>query len=205
LIRSYAVLEFPVENSDVYLINLLAPSPIAVKEGDNSAVKLNEKEFDLKIQVISSLESKKYTIRISVLEPSDGLILRESELFEAPQDGYVAEATIPIQFHSVAKAVWLYTKTRQPPVYGRTEIKLSATEKRLNIWLHGEVNPYGDRSLDLEPMLSEAPRVYTDLDQDVKNLFRNHTRPVKPDLRALVEEDKRRRTKSLSRPATQEN
>ena len=38
LITSRAVLEFPVEKSDAYLINLLASTPISVKAGDDSAV-----------------------------------------------------------------------------------------------------------------------------------------------------------------------
>jgi hypothetical protein len=172
----------------------LAPQPSS---------RLKDYHVDLKYSAVFLEREKAYRVRFEVMDDSGGVQTRKVELFEAPEAGYKPEVSIlaPTD-QGDPQPVYLYLKSRNPALYSRLDLTFFVQPDRLHVEMSILVNPYGERSLEMDPEVSKVPELHTELRRQTERVFRQGKRPVKPDLSRLIREarEKKRAASAPSAP-----
>lgn len=176
-----------------------------VKEKDfaNPTFNGNPLVVDLKAKGTLNPKTGVWTMTLAVGDPTGGIIVSDRLLYEAPAEGYqpnyiLSPESFQKEFKSCVnarglddegykvKGVYLYVRSRNPPLYTRIRINSFSFNKN-EIILGGDgfvTNPYGDRNLEEATDLPNG--VITQLENEVRRAFEHGQRPQKPDLQKLV-------------------
>lgn len=139
---------------------------------------------DINVNVESNTNSALWRITIFPGNANGGIQVSDKLLYEAPEQGYLAESHISWTNLGRVKTQYLYLKSRDPAIYTRVEIDyVNAGNDAFLLDGKSVTNPYGDRNL--EPAVGLPYEVTKRLTDEVKDAFRQNTRPVRPDLDGL--------------------
>ncbi len=124
-----------------------------------------------------------------VTNQTDGIVVSDELLYEAPPDGYKKE----VVWLESSKPRYLYLKTRAPSIYSRINLEYyQYTERpnnRLRITYKSFTNPYGERSLEDAGELRKYTFAAEELIHEAKQAIQTGTLPKKPEnLEAYLEE-----------------
>lgn len=192
-----------VDSGAQYGRDLIAHMNIKEKDFTNPSINGNPLHVDVKAKGILNPKTGVWTMVLTVDDPDGGIIVSDKLLYEAPATGYPRSYTLhPESFEKEFKAsinatgsdkdghdvngVYLYVKSRNPPLYSRIRMKRFLFNKK-EILLVGDglvTNPYGDR--DLEDATDIPRDVYNQLANEVRRAFELGQRPIKPDLQKWV-------------------
>ena len=104
---------------------------------------------DLEISIESCSNEEGCTLSVTTSEQYAGVLLRDRFLTEAPEEGYSRTLTFQLGSPEDSSPLkYLYVKTANPTLYGRIELKGGASGRRLRLWHHVWVNPFGKRNLE---------------------------------------------------------
>jgi len=104
-------------------------------------------------------------------------------LYEAPQTGYIPQATVIVT--NQEQGCYLYLKSRTPAVYSRIFFNHRYNNRgdlSLRLYCKAWVNPYGERSLEYDDSLETSWRVVDELKNEAKAAIRANKLPPKPDI-----------------------
>lgn len=165
----------------------------------NSMDLLAEKPDKAKFKGYTDLEAAvnfdgtagKWIVTYSSTNGTDGLVISDDLLYEAPQEGYQKEVVL----NGPPWPRYLYVRSRTPEIYSRLDLehstwKESETAQGFRISYKAWINPYGLRNLEYDTDLEKEWRLLDQLEDEAKTAFRQNKRPAKPDLEKLVKETK---------------
>jgi len=151
---------------------------------------------DLEAAVNFDAPTGAWTVTYSATNGTDGIIIGDNLLYEAPQDGYQKE----IVLHGPPWPRYLYLRSRTPAIYSRLDLehstwKESETKQGFRISYKAWINPYGSRNLEYESDLAAQWQLRKQLEREAKADLLQNKRPSKPDLPKLVKEAKEKADK----------
>ncbi len=152
---------------------------------------VTENYEDLEVAVNYEPITGKWTVTYSTINVTDGIVIGNDLLYEAPSEGYQRRVVLDCP-------IWpryLYLRSRTPAVYSRLDLehsiwRESKTQEGLRISYKAWINPYGERNLEYEVELEKEWRLADRLEQDAKILLRQNKRPAVPDLQRLIKDAK---------------
>ena len=127
--------------------NIFEPNTKPIKDLSNLH---NPERYDLLFSTVRT--SNGYQIHAKPILQSS-FQFNSQLLYEAPDSGYLPEATLDIPFSDQEQTVYLYFISRNPAVYSRMRISITADENELRLYFRTWTNPYGSRNLEYEPNL----------------------------------------------------
>mgnify|MGYP006292988241 CR=1 FL=1 len=135
-----------------------------------------------------------WIVTYSATNGTDGIIVGNDLLYEAPEDGYQQEVVL----NGPPWPRYLYLRSRTPAIYSRLDLehsiwKESEKQQGFRISYKSWVNPYGSRNLEYDTDLKEEWRLRKQLEKDAKSLLKQGKRPEKPDLKALIKAEKEKK------------
>ncbi len=193
-LRKKAEATFLIRHKGYQLIRVLSPGSqtntldLLEAKGDKSR---NLRYADLQVKADYDRMTDNWAVTYSVANGSDGVVISNDRLYEAPQEGYREEFV-------VSGPPWpryVYLRTRTPPIYSRIDLdhtmwKESDTNQGFRISYKAWINPYGDRNLEYEVGLEREWRLADRLEREARSSLLQNERPSKPDLPSLLKEVK---------------
>ena len=151
---------------------------------------------DLQVEVACSPADGKWTVTYKATNGTDGIIVSDNLLYEAPEKDYQKE----IVLQGPVGLKYLYLCSRTPAIYSRLDLE----HRFWNLKPHGRfridykawINPYGSRNLEYETNLVCQWQLRKQLEREVKADLLQNKRPPKPDLPKLIKDAKERAEKN---------
>jgi hypothetical protein len=144
---------------------------------------------DLKMAATFNETNKIWSIVLMPGDTNGGIIASDQLLYEAPQDGYQPEFAFTAEDHKLPANKYIYLRSRDPAIYTRFEIEFATVgDDFVRVSGNSSTNPYGERNLERATDLPYA--VYNQLYDEIETAFRQNKRPIKPDLKKLINEAK---------------
>jgi len=156
---------------------------------------------DIEVEVAYNPTNRKWNITYSATNGTDGILISNNILYEAPMDGYQKQ----VIFNGSSLPKYLYLRSRAPAIYSRLDFeystwKVSKINEGLRINYKALINPYGSRNLEYESGLSEYWKLRKQLEMDSMEKLRQDKRPEKPDLPKLIKDAKENYNKDKGKP-----
>ncbi|MBU0673008.1 MAG: hypothetical protein KJ950_00010 [Proteobacteria bacterium] len=137
--------------------------------------------YDLILDVTKSTAG--YTFKVLPVQDTGSMQAVDQLLYEAPQDGYFKEVALTLNVGEELET-YLYFTSRDPAVYSRMKMELTATETDLRFRYETWTNPYGSRNLELEPDLPFD--LYDKLRKEAEAALKSQKLPPEPDIPAMI-------------------
>lgn len=156
---------------------------------------------DLSVEVAYSQTGHKWAVTYAATNGTDGLVVSNDLLYEAPQEGYRGEVVL----NGPPWPRYLYLRNRSPAVYSRIALehfawKETETNQGFRINYKAWINPYGLRNLEYESDLGEQWQLRKQLEREARADLIQNKRPEKPDFPKLVKEAKEKAEKDKGKP-----
>lgn len=152
---------------------------------------------DLIIESVTIEPSHDFRITFRAPNASDGVILSDKQLFEAPEDGYGPSATVTVR-RVEFRPGYLYVRSREPPLYTRIQWELMPSEHPMDrskdaygFYYETWMNPYGSRNL--ETAVEVDPNLWKELEREARTALAEGRRAEEPDLDKLPGGNKQNR------------
>jgi len=138
---------------------------------------------DLRIDAALDAERQSWIVTYAVTNGGCGLIFSDSLFYEAPETGYVTQATVIVT--NQEQGCYMYLKSRTPAVYSRIFFNHRYNrrgDQSLRLYCKAWVNPYGDRSLEYDNSVEASWRVVDELKDEAKAAIQAKKLAPKPDI-----------------------
>jgi len=197
VLRKKGETTFLLQKEGYQLIRVFSPQSqmkaldLMAEKGDKNKA---EGYDDLQVAVNYDETEGNWTVTYSATNGTDGIIVGNDLLYEAPGDGYQKEVVL----NGPPWPRYLYVRSRTPAIYSRLDLEHSIwkeSEKHQGFRLSYKswVNPYGSRNLEYDTDLDKEWRLADRLNDEAKAAHRQGKRPEKPDLKALIKADKEKK------------
>lgn len=168
---------------------------------DNKTEKGNVHYWDVFVCAKYEESLKSWQTLFFVTNKTDGIVVSNELLYEAPLDGYKKE----IVWLEAGPPRYLYLKTRTPSIYSRINLEyyqyIERPNRRLRITYKSFTNPYGERSLEDATGVRKYIFARDELLEEAKQAIQAGTLPKKPEnLEAYLEERERAIRKAKNIP-----
>ena len=142
---------------------------------------------DLRARVMVPANGTAWQVVLSPGDATGGILVSDSWLHEAPEQGYQTECIVSWPGLGQAATKYVYLKSRDPAIYTRLEIGyINASGESFLLDGKSVTNPYGDRTLEAaEGLPYEVTKQLTD---EAREAFQQNKHPAKPDLKRLIPE-----------------
>ena len=139
---------------------------------------------DIIVDGVYDANAKKGTVTISATNGTDGVILDDRLLHEAPTDGYKKQCVIQVS-NPYEQTKYVYLRSRQPPVYSRIELAYNlcgspTAPDSLRVYNNFCLNPYGERSFEYDERIEAGFNVRQTLTKEAVAAIRSGKYPPKP-------------------------
>ena len=180
--EGYQLIRVFSPHSQANILNLLA------ENGDELATGCYA---DLSVAVDCDGTTGKWIVTYSATNGTDGVVICNDILYEAPLDGYQNKVVL----NGPPWPRYLYLRSRSPKIYSRLDLehstwKESETNEGFRISYKAWINPYGSRNLEYASELDEQWQLRKQLEQAAEADLSQNKRPTAPDLSKLLEEAK---------------
>lgn len=145
------------------------------------------------VLIDARFDASNKTWNVTFRSPSDGggFYAATNKVYEAPLEGYVDHLTysVPVNLRNRAEIgpKCLVIRSRSPRIFTRLDVTyVNATEEFFRLSFDAYTNPYGDRSLDIEPRIEGDYFIRKKLIDDSKKAWQEGHPPVKPDFETLL-------------------
>jgi hypothetical protein len=141
--------------------------------------------------------AKTWTVTLCATNGTDGMILDNRLLHEAPADGYVKQCAIRVT-NLYDQTKYIYLRSRQPTVYSRIELTYNlcydlGKPDYLRVLYDFCMNPYGERNFEFDERSDSAFGLAPSLRKEALEAFSAGRYPEKPkDMEKLAEETRER-------------
>jgi len=137
-----------------------------------------------------------WSLTVSATNGTDGIVVDNDMLYEAPVAGYAAVVSFSITNAPHQRGgVYLYLKSRSPAVYTRFRLEYDQWDdplrdgKSLRLFYKAWTNPYGERSLEADERVTENNwRTRKELTAEAVQAIRSGRLPAKPDIERRIRE-----------------
>ena len=157
---------------------------------------------DLIVDGIYDENAKAWMLTVSATNGTDGVILDNRLLHEAPVDGYGKQCSIQVtDCNDLTR--YIYLRSRQPTVYSRIELTCNlcyapGKPDYLRVLYDFCLNPYGERGLEFDERSDSARGLAASLRKESLAAFAAGKYPEKKkDMGKLAEETRERVTREL--------
>lgn len=145
---------------------------------------------DLLIDARLDASNKVWRVAFRAPHDNGGILAATNKVYEAPVDGYVDHLSfaIPVSRQAQLDAQCLIIRSRTPQIFTRLDVKaVVATEEFIRLCFDAYTNPYGDRSLDIDPRTEKDYFIRKKLNEDSKAAWQEGHPPPKPDFQTLLQ------------------
>lgn len=133
---------------DVRTLDLLDGKSIRFREKQNESDVL---PWDLKVTGTFLEETQEWLFIItSSVQDGVGIFVSESVLYEAPETGFKTEFRQVIQLNNLRNSLFVYIKSRTPPLYSRVVLQFSPGKEKCIMGYESWLNPFGLRNLEYD-------------------------------------------------------
>lgn len=150
------------------------------------------------------LNSGWWKITYSATNESDGIVVSDELLYEAPHKGYEKKVVV----NGPPWPKFIFLKSRIPAIFSRIALDYyvwdgAPTNRVLSIYYKSWTNPYGDRSLEHFKIAEQNWQVEKELEAEARAAIKANKHPRKPDISQRIkamndklEKDKARQEKT---------
>lgn len=130
--------------------------------------------------------------RVTFRTPSDngGILAAANKVYEAPDAGYADHLSfdVPVSRQAQLGPQCVLIRSRTPQIFTRLDVKaVVATEEFIRLCFDAFTNPFGDRSLDIDPRTETDYFIRKKLIKDSKTAWQEDHPPLKPDFQTLLQ------------------
>lgn len=137
-----------------------------------------------------------WSLTVSATNGTDGIVLDNDMLYEAPATGYVSKISLVItNAPTQREGVYLYLRSRSPAVYTRFRLEYDHWNDQqrdgqcLRLFYKAWTNPYGERNLEEDERVTENNwRTRKELTAESIQAIRSGRLPTKPDIERRIKE-----------------
>lgn len=149
-----------VRDDETNIVRIVFADDRPVSTTPSDSAQGRDLSVDLCVKAAFSPEASTWVVAFRSPDDDSGVLEDNEILYEAPEGGYRHESTIAVGLGRAdyRKHVYLYVKSRKPPLYSRVDVELVPHREILYVNFDISTNPYGDRVLEDE----------TDLPWDVR-------------------------------------
>lgn len=158
-------------------------------------------------------DTRDWVLTFKGKHPNDTVVLLNDFVYQAPKEGYQPTAELkaslqpsdvsgrePRYPHSIQ--AYLIVKSAAPVTYTRVSLEIyPRDEKRCDIRYDMTVNPYGDRTFELDKRTTTGGKVTNFLARQAIQALCNGELPPKPDIDKLIEQAKAEKEAQQKSPA----
>lgn len=141
-----------------------------------------------------------WSLTVSATNGTDGIVLDNDMLYEAPATGYVAKISLVITNAPVQReGMYLYLRSRSPAVYTRFRLEYDHWNDQqrdgqcLRLFCKVWINPYGERNLEADERVTKKNwRTREELTAEATQAIRSRRLVVKPNIERRIKETEER-------------
>jgi len=159
------------------------------KRRANSSWPLPRHTPDVLIDAWLDVSNQTWNVTLRSQSDNGGLYAATNKVYEAPLEGYADHLTfsVPVSRRAIIGPSCLVVRSRNPQIFTRLDVTyVNATEEFFRLSLDAYTNPYGDRSLDIDPRTEKDNFIRKKLIDDSKSAWQGGHPPVKPDFTNLL-------------------
>jgi hypothetical protein len=147
---------------------------------------------DLRLEARLDSTNRCWTVTLSTTNETDGLVLSDELLFEAPTSGYMPQGTLSVTGRT-DQIKYIYLRSRMPSIYTRILLKYynwydNRTKENLRFFIAEWINPYGGRTFEYDGRPASVPALTRILTEEAKAAIRAGKHPEYPDIPQRVKE-----------------